>query len=78
MRATTDGFQVPTAPGSAEKAFVVMVLLLSLGAFMNLTITGPIETQNMGMWGMQILWSFLYVITLVLYARNCDRPFRGI
>jgi len=78
MRATTDGFQVPTAPGNAEKAFVVMVLLLSLGAFMNLTITGPIETQNMGMWGMQILWSFLYVITLVLYARNCDRPFRTL
>ncbi len=78
MRPTTHGFQAPTAPGNTEKAFVVLVLLLSLGAFTNLAITGPIETQNMGMLGMQILWSFLYVITLVLYSRNCDRPFRTL
>jgi exopolysaccharide production protein ExoQ len=66
------------APGKAEKAFVVLVLLLSLGAFMNLTITGPIETQNVGMLGMQILWSFLYVLTLVLYLHNCGTPLRTL
>ena len=65
-------------PGNTEKAFVVLVLLLSLGAFLNLTINGPIETQNMGMLGMQILWSFLYVVTAVLYFRHCDIPVRTL
>lgn len=67
---TSHSLQTATAPGNAEKAFVILVLLLSLGAFMNLTVTGPIQTQNMGMLGMEILWSFLYVITLVLYFRD--------
>src|SRR5947208_1595704 len=78
MRSAVSSFRTSTEARSAEKAFVVLVLLLSLGAFQNLAMTGPIETQNMGMLGMQILWSLLYVITLVLYARNCDRPFRTL
>jgi O-antigen ligase len=57
-----------------EKAFVVIVLLLSLGAFANFTVTGPIQTQNMGMLGMQVLWSSLYLIMLALYLRNCSEP----
>jgi exopolysaccharide production protein ExoQ len=61
-----------------EKAFVVLVLLLSLGAFTNLTITGSIETQNMGSLGMQILWSLVYLVTLVLYFRNCGNPLRTL
>jgi exopolysaccharide production protein ExoQ len=78
MKQPIHGLQTATAPGNAEKAFVILVLLLSLGAFMNLTVTGPIETQNMGMLGMQILWSFLYVITLVLYFRHCHKPVRTL
>jgi exopolysaccharide production protein ExoQ len=61
-----------------EKAFVVIVLLLSLGAFANLTVTGPIQTQNMGMLGMQVLWSSLYLIMLMLYSRNCSEPLRTL
>src|SRR5712692_1869942 len=45
---------------------------------MNLTVTGPIETQNTGMLGMPILWSFLYLVTVVLYFRNCHRPLRNL
>jgi exopolysaccharide production protein ExoQ len=61
-----------------EKTFVVIVLLLSLGAFANLTVTGPIQTQNMGMLGMQVLWSSLYLIMLTLYFRNCSEPLRNL
>jgi O-antigen ligase len=61
-----------------EKAFVVIVLLLSLGAFANLMVTGPIRTQNMGMLGMQVLWSSLYLIMLTLYFRNCSEPLRNL
>ena len=66
------------SPGNAEKTFVVFVLLLSLGTFMNLSVTGPVETQNMGMVGMQILWSLLYLVTLALYIRSCSRPVRQL
>ena len=68
----------PIRPGYAEKAFVVFVLLIALGAFQNLQVTGPIATQNMGMVGMQILWSILYLITWVLYSRSCGNPFRAL
>src|SRR6478672_10389917 len=78
MRPTTGGLESPTGPGNAEKAFAFMVLLLSLGAFLNLTVTGPGWTQNTGMLGMQILWSLLYVITLVLFFRHCDKPVRTL
>jgi len=78
MRKTPSGLEFQTAPGNAEKAFAFLVLLLSLGAFMNLTVTGPGWTQNTGMLGMQILWSFLYVITLVLFFRHCDKPVRTL
>ena len=70
--------QVSAAPGNAEKAFVVFVLLLSVGAFQNLKITGPIEGPNMGSLGMQILWSLIYLVTLVLYFRNRERPLRTL
>ena len=41
MRKTPSGLEFQTAPGNAEKAFAFLLLLLSLGAFMNLTVTGP-------------------------------------
>lgn len=79
MKSTIDGsLQVSAAPGNAEKAFVVFVLLLSLGAFQNLRVTGPVETQNMGSSGMQVLWSFVYLITLALYFRHCGSPLRTL
>jgi exopolysaccharide production protein ExoQ len=58
--------------------FAVVVLLLALGLFQNLAITGRIETQNMGMVGMQILWSFLYIIMLGFYFGSCVRPLRNL
>ena len=73
---TASGNSLPVR--GVEKGFVVLVLILSMGAFQNLSIAGPIETQNMGMVGMQILWSILYLITLIFYFRNCDRPLQTI
>ena len=70
--------QAAPPSGIIEKAFVVVVLILSLGAFSNQIITGPIETQNMGMVWMQVVWSFLYLIVLVLYLRSCDKPLRRL
>ncbi len=78
MKPTAGNLESSAAPGNAEKAFAFLVLLLSLGAFLNLTITGPGWTQNTGMLGMQILWSFLYVITLMLFFRHCAKPVRTL
>jgi exopolysaccharide production protein ExoQ len=78
--AAEEKFQSLARPGSAEKAFIVLVLLASLGAFMNLTVTGPVGNrgQDTGMLGMQVVWSFAYFIVLLLYFRKCDRPFHYI
>src|SRR5438270_8454026 len=65
-------------PGNAEKALVVLILLLSLGAFQNLLVTGRIDTQNMGMLGMQILWSFLYFIVFAIYIKVSRQPIQKI
>jgi len=64
--------------GGGERLFVVLVLLLSLGTFANLMVTGPIRTQNMGMLGMQILWSLIYLIVLAFYFRHCSSPWREL
>jgi exopolysaccharide production protein ExoQ len=67
--------QSDTAPSRAEKAFVVFVLLLSTGAFMSLSVTpDQAASDPSGMPGMQILWSLIYVVTLVLFSRHCQRP----
>jgi exopolysaccharide production protein ExoQ len=78
MNGTSVSLESSRPPGNAEKAFAFLVLLLSAGAFLNLTVTGPIVTQNTGMLGMQILWSFLYVITLVLFFRHFEKPLRTL
>jgi exopolysaccharide production protein ExoQ len=65
-------------PGTAEKGIVILMLLLSLGAFQNLLVTGPIEKQNMGMPGMQVVWSMFYLITLAMYFHSCAQPVRNI
>ncbi|HEV2730515.1 MAG TPA: hypothetical protein VGV15_10840, partial [Terriglobales bacterium] len=70
--------QIQSKPGTGEKAFVVVVLLLSLGAFQNLLVKGPLDTQNSGMPGMQVVWAIAYLSMLVLYSRSCDQPFRRI
>jgi exopolysaccharide production protein ExoQ len=62
-------------PSNSEKAFIVTVLVGSLGAFQNLLVTGRIQTQNMGMLGMQILWSLVYLVVLAMFARSCTNPF---
>lgn len=65
-------------PSNSEKAFITAILLASLGAFQNLLVTGRIETQNMGMVGMQILWSVVYLVVLAMFGRSCSSPFRRI
>jgi exopolysaccharide production protein ExoQ len=57
--------------------FTVFVLLLSTGAFMNLSLPSFQELSGTaGMLGMQILWSLIYVVTVYLFFRNCDQPLR--
>lgn len=64
-------------PGNAERAFVVLVLLLSAGAFMSLTVTpGQIQNEAAGMSAMQLLWSLIYVITVYLFFSRCEQPLR--
>lgn len=69
---------LPSSPGNFEKAFVVLVLLLSLGAFQNLTVKGPIEGTNISIPAMQAVWSFLYLIMLLFYRRYCEKPFNSV
>ena len=46
---------------------------------MNLTVTGPIGgAARAGMLGMQIAWSIIFLIVLVVYFGKCDRPIRKI
>jgi exopolysaccharide production protein ExoQ len=67
-------------PNSGEKCFVVLVLLLSTGAFSNLRVNGPILVQQMGggIAAMEVLWLIVYLVTIVLYFRCCVRPLRGL
>jgi exopolysaccharide production protein ExoQ len=65
------------APRRTEKVFVVFVLLLSAGAFSSLW-TVPVQTQQAaGMLVMQVLWILIYLCTLFLFLRHCDRPFQA-
>lgn len=64
-----------------ERGFAVLVLLLSMGAFWNLRVNGPLQGRdvpNSGMAGVLILWSFVYLVTIALYFWNCARPFRTL
>ena len=70
--------QIQSEPGTGEKAFVLFVLLLSLGAFQNLMVTRAAQSPNLAMPKMQGLWSFLYLVTLLLYSRRCESPIRGL
>lgn len=66
------------SPARVEKALIILMFLCSLSAFQNLLVTGPIATQNMGMAGMQIFWSFLYIALCTVYLRVCPRPIKNI
>jgi exopolysaccharide production protein ExoQ len=73
-----DAPQIPGKPGSAEKVFVVLVLLLSTGAFMNLALPSfEVRSSTAGMLAMQIVWSLIYVVTMYLFVHNCDQPLRS-
>lgn len=62
-----------SAPGRIEKFFVVLVLLLSTGAFFNLVMPSFQErTDASGLIVMQILWSVIYVVTLYLFFSKCQ------
>jgi len=64
----------PTPVRAGEKLLVLMVLLLSLGAFMNLAVGGALQDPNTGMLGMQVLWSILYMITISFFCRSSIAP----
>lgn len=76
MRDAASTLQSHGPASAGEQAFVLLVLLLSAGAFTNLQVTGPIKSQNTGMPGMQILWICIYILTLVRFSRKCSQPLR--
>jgi exopolysaccharide production protein ExoQ len=57
----------PVAPSIFEKCFVVLVLLLSTSAFLNLT---SFSNADSGMPMMQVLWSILYAISFGLIFKH--------
>jgi len=60
------------APGVPEKVFTFLVLLLSSGAFQNLTFNpGDTPDATSGQAGMQIVWIVVYVISVILLVRTC-------
>lgn len=60
----------------AEKAFVVLVLLFSAGAFATLwTVAGKTANPS-GMLVMQVLWICVYVVTIYAFRCHCDHPLR--
>jgi exopolysaccharide production protein ExoQ len=61
-----------------EISFVIIVLLLSMGAFQNLLVGGGIQGPNTGMLGMAVVWSCLYVLTLIFFFGKCHEPLRTI
>src|SRR5438874_10726007 len=64
------GIQKPILdPGPAkivEKTFVVVVLLMSTGAFLNL-VPGISNTFEAGQSGTQVVWSFVYLLAVGLF-----------
>jgi exopolysaccharide production protein ExoQ len=71
MNSTSSGKPI----SSWEKAFVVLVLLISTTAFLNLL--GDPESKVMdpgrGIWFMQVFWACVYLLTLRLVLLHC-RP----
>jgi len=60
-------------PSCFEIGFVVVVLLLSMGAFQNL-FAREYEDPTTGMLGMEIFWSVLYLLTLFFYFKHGNQP----
>lgn len=60
-------------PSLAERSFVVLVLLLSTGAFLNLRGRQNAADPDAGSFGMQALWSIIYLLTLVLLLKYSNR-----
>lgn len=57
--------------------FVVSVLLLSMGALLNLGVSNKPQAPNTGMFGMQVLWVVMYVIGLTFCIRRSISPIRA-
>lgn len=58
-----------------EKVFVVLALLLSTGAFMNLVIVNGIGESGMGI---RVLWYVAYIGMITLFFRRCSRRGRKL
>lgn len=63
--------EVVRAAGWGERLFTLLVLLLANGAFMSLL--GSEEAAGKGALAivLQVLWSLIYLVTVVLYWRSC-------
>ena len=76
------GSEVPLKgdPSSAEKIFIVLVLLLSTGSFSNLWIRPEelIQEARTQMLVMQVIWSAVYLVSLAMLRRHCDDFLRRI
>lgn len=60
----------PGAPGKLEKAFVVIVLLVSTAAFYNIGLVRATDDPGAGSSVLQALWTLLYVVTVgLIYSR---------
>jgi exopolysaccharide production protein ExoQ len=64
----------------AEQVFVVFVLILSTGAFTNLSANTMLETAESagGLFGMQLLWMLINTITLTLLFTKCRSSWKEL
>lgn len=58
----------PLPASGGEKGFAVLVLLLSTGAFLNVGLN-PNSDLDAGRAGLEVMWSFLYLITLIEFFK---------
>jgi exopolysaccharide production protein ExoQ len=59
-------------PAVGERAYVVCVLILASGAFLNLR-SNPEVDEKAGMPFMQALWALIYLVLAILLLRRCRR-----
>jgi exopolysaccharide production protein ExoQ len=64
--------QARKPPGTVERAFVVLALLLAAGAFMTLVDTPELSgNQSSGVLATQTVWLLIYLVAFGLLCRHC-------
>src|SRR5437879_4263181 len=64
-------------PGVGERVYVVCVLVLASGAFLNLGSDSQVDTKG-GMPLMQALWAAAYLVLIVLLFQKCRGCLRAL